>query len=424
MVQLSFGIVSLALAATTLVSAVPLEERKAPSHTFVSDNDLVDAKNLNIDLDLLNNLDILKRKAPSTTFKSDNDGVDLKGLKIDLDLLNNLDLLGWHHHKTQSTPKSKGKTSSKSGSKTTFIGDNDLVDAKNINIDVDALNNADILKRAASKSKGKTTIISDNDLIDLKNLKLNLNLLNNLDLLKRSEEIIGNIVARSEGSGLEERGRSCSTKFVSDNDLIDLKNLKAFLSILRRDEPAAEEEALSKRGVYYSDNDLLDLKDLGVNINVLSGRPRYCVPVHRPTPTPKPTKKPTHTPRPTTTKKTPCTTTTTTKKTPKPTPKPTKKPQPTCSRGYDFVSYGSTYGDVVVSDNDLIDLKDLSINVCILDFSGKCGKDSGRKPASSWTCQSSEGCCVKKGTKSTTVVDDDDLLDLKNIGINLGILNF
>ncbi|CAD6949474.1 unnamed protein product [Tilletia laevis] len=400
MVRILSTLTSIALVAA-VASAIPLEER---SVKVVHDNDGVDAKGAKIGLNLLNNLHlfddghILKRKA--TKIVHDNDLVDAKNLKLNLNLLNDLDIL-------------KRKA-------TTFVHDNDLVDAKGLKLGLNLLNDIDLLKRKA------TSFVDDDDLIDLKNTKINLDLLKNLHILKRGSNALDAIIARSEDKAVEARG--CSTNVVHDNDLIDLKNLKAVLNVLSRSTP----EKRGSKSVSYSDNDLLDLKDLGVNVNILSGRPQYCVPVphtpkptQKPTRTPKPTPKPTRTPKPTTTRKPTTTKHTTTKKhiTTKHTPKPTQKPPTSCPSGFDHVSHGSTCGSVYESDNDLIDLKDLTINVCILDFSGKCGKDSGKK-SPSWTCQTAGGCCVQKGTKSTTVVDDDDLFDLKNIGINLGLLNF
>ncbi|KAK0545535.1 hypothetical protein OC845_005057 [Tilletia horrida] len=386
MTKLFFTLASLSLLATTAVSA-PLDER---SVSFISDNDLVDAKGLKLNLDILDDLHLLKRKA----------------------------------------------------SKFCQEFDNDLVDAKNAKVNVNALNGLHLLKRKATKF----CQTSDDDLVDAKGLKINLDLLNNLHLLDRSSQVVDDLLRRSEAPGLEERG--CSKKVIQDNDLVDLKGLKAFLNILRRSATESTSEdttAVEKRGpriVQYHDSDLLDLSNLGVNVNVLSGRPLYCVPVHhhpkpthKPTPTHhhthKPTRKPTHKPtrKPTFTPKPPKHTTTrkhtTHKPTHKPTttkhhPKPTHKP-PTCPGGWHHVPSGSTCGSVYSSDNDLIDLKDLSINVCILDLTGTCGKSSG-KHQGGYTCSSAGGCCVKK-VPATKVEEDNDLIDLKDIGINIGLLN-
>lgn len=91
------------------------------------------------------------------------------------------------------------------------------------------------------------------------------------------------------------------------------------------------------------------------------------------------------------------------------------------------------------NDNDLLDLKNLSIDLNILSLGGKTSK-STTTTDKDYKCESDEGCCVKvshgHGSDSCqsgyTFVDeghnvynynDNDLLDLKGLTIDLNILS-
>jgi len=102
-------------------------------------------------------------------------------------------------------------------------------------------------------------------------------------------------------------------------------------------------------------------------------------------------------------------------------PKPTHKAAPSCPSGWKHAGEGDIIQE---SDNDLIDLKNLNININILNSEGK-QESSKTVPASDKPTCGGKYCCYKSEKKSGSVIQksDDDLLDLKNTHVGLNLLN-
>ncbi|KAL9940681.1 hypothetical protein V8E36_000169 [Tilletia maclaganii] len=351
--------------------------------TLVSDNDLVDAKNVKVVGNILN--DFEKRSATHVKQIADDDLVDAKGLKLIANVADDFERRSATHIKQ--------------------VADNDLVDAKKVKVVVNALN--DFERR---EPYHKITQIADNDLVDAKGLKLIANIAN--DFEKRSATHI---------------------KQVAENDLVDAKKVKVAVNALndfeRRSDnvsedlearSAAEEDSpLERRGIFsYSDDDIIDLKNLGINLDLLSGKSHYCLslPHHFEWSGSNGRKWRPHS-------------------------RPSKRPgqynaRPKKNKGWKGHNYHRScpanykHGDAYYSDNDLLDIKGLTLNVCLLSDTGACDTTSYTDNIASWKCTSRHGCCVRRhrhhhgGKKTTTtIVQDNDGVDLKGTKIGVNVLN-
>ncbi|KAK0553892.1 hypothetical protein OC846_000733 [Tilletia horrida] len=354
--------------------------------TLVQDSDLVDAKGMKIVTNLFN--DFEKRKATKITQVVDDDLIDAKGMKVVTNMFNDFEKRDPHRKITQ-------------------LVDDDLVDAKGMKVVTNIGN--DFEKRDPHR---KVTQIFDDDLIDAKGAKIVTNWANDF-----------------------EKRKATKITQVADNDLIDAKGMKIEFNALNdfeRRSTAADEaqegdallardsessSAAERRSFFsYSENDILDLSNMGVNLNLLNGKSHYCISLphtfhyqpssyykshhHRPSSRPNYYKSNGHY-------------------------------HHSCPSNYKHVSYQSTCGSAYYSDNDLVDLKDTSFNVCILNLGGSCSNHADNAPR--WKCTSRHGCCVRRNSHAyyashhhksgTTVVHDNDGLDLKGSKVNINALN-
>ncbi|UZJ52756.1 hypothetical protein CBS101457_002076 [Exobasidium rhododendri] len=102
-------------------------------------------------------------------------------------------------------------------------------------------------------------------------------------------------------------------------------------------------------------------------------------------------------------------------------PRPTHYPAHTCPSGYTKAGRGEVMQS---SDNDLADLKNLVVNINVLNSEGK---ETSKKTVSASKRPICEGayCCYapQKAGKSVTQKSDDDVLDLKKTSLGLSLLN-
>ncbi|PWN33169.1 uncharacterized protein FA14DRAFT_179823 [Meira miltonrushii] len=89
-----------------------------------------------------------------------------------------------------------------------------------------------------------------------------------------------------------------------------------------------------------------------------------------------------------------------------------------CPNGYQTARRGDTM--IVEQDNDLVDLKGLTINLDILNFGGSAAKK--QKAQNGQRCDA-ETCCYQEGSGFTEIDQDNDLIDAKGINIDLCILS-
>ena len=312
-------------------------------------------------------------------------------------------------------------------------------------------------------SRGDVLVYNDNDLIDAKNLDISLSILSfsapSASPSKSSKSVKSSPKCEDEyccykpdkgsnsdkcPSGYKKASRG-DVLVYNDNDLVDLKNLDISLSILSFSAPSASPSKSSKsaksspkcedeyccykadegkkshqcpsgytqasRGdvLVANDNDLIDAKDISISLNILS----FSAPSASPTKSSKSAKS---SPK--------CEDEYCCYKTEKGSKDDGKGKDETCPAGYTSYSRGDT---IVKSDNDLVDVKDLTISLNILSFPkpGATPNKSTKSPKDKPVCED-ETCCVKQTSKKgdTEVSNDDDLVDASGAKISLCILAF
>lgn len=482
-----FSLITIALLAST-ISAIPL----LPISGFhqVSDNDAVDAKNLNVGVNVLSGHQGGSSPPPSEPAQpppqsqgpssgpqfsqvSDNDLVDAKNANIGINILKKRQsdeaLYDYFIHHVWGPQQSKRKLAPALPALPVISqsSDNDLVDAKNSKVKIDALNNLHVrlLQGAPDDDqiglqdlgnnanavndlflrRGSILDTSDNDLVDLKNLNVNVNAANGL---------------------LQHRGSILDT--TSDNDLVDLKNLAADVNVLNRD---AIEEALSilRRANYPVDNMLrkrstADMyQEVQGDYTCLCSKtlspPKCNSPPHQLKPKHKPKHKPSVVPssvvhhtkqftlpvvRPTINAAvktpvysgiTPVTTilpvstvapsvvsSVVSSVVPSVVPSPViPAPVVECPPGW---THAAAETIMQSTDNDLIDIKNLKLDINILSKTGETQSSKKNVPASDQPRCTGDACCYKQSAAPVVKQSkDNDLLDLKNIHVGLNALN-
>lgn len=294
--------------------------------------------------------------------------------------------------------------------------------------------------------------VNDNDLVDAKNLKVG------VDVLKReATDFSLDLIRRGHSS--YNAGHNVFN--YNDDDLIDAKDILAAIDILKRANFNYAPESW-KRGIEGADR--LFLRGTDDDDCVCKSKPppsndgscdnepsTSAQPPHSFAPTPSTTSSKKHHHHQTTAKSSKFTTKT---KTHVATPtskthskththtkthsdkttstKTTSTSTPTCSSGYTYYNGGSNV--VNENDNDLVDLKNLTLDIDILGLGGKKEK-STTSHDSGYKCQSKHGCCVKPGkgcASGFTYINeghniynsnDNDLIDLKDLTIDLNILS-
>lgn len=335
-------------------------------------------------------------------------------------------------------------------------------------------------------SGGDVIQYNDPDLVDLKGLSVSLDILNFFKDSKSSTSTPASNKPKCESNACcykpveSVEGGKCPDGYshasqgdviqTNDPDLVDAKGLSVILNILNfgqdntktgsksvsaSDKPTCDSNSCCyktttssscpagythvKQGdvIQTNDPDLIDLKDLSISLNILNFGSNG---------------KQTGSSTKPASDKTTCDSASCCVKTTKPS-KGSNGNKGTCPSGYKQVSQGDK---IQTNDPDLVDLKDLSISLNILNF-GSSGKQEDEKTvaaSSNPTCQSST-CCVKaskkeqkstksqnndssdKSTKKTCPsgystasrgdvmqVNDPDLVDLKDVKISIHILDF
>jgi len=240
-------------------------------------------------------------------------------------------------------------------------------------------------------SKGDTFVYNDNDLIDLKNLDINIDILN---FSSASSSPVKSTKTAKEQPKCEDK--YCCYKAWPG---------KKGSSPNKPSCPSGYKSASRGDTFVSNDNDLVDAKGLSVVIDILSFSSASTTPVS--------TRKPSSS-------------------SPKcedeyccykdGSEKDSGSGKATCPSGYS--SYGK--GDTIVkNDNDLIDLKDVTITLNILSFAAPTASpvSTTHSPKDAPKCES-ETCCVKQTSKKgdTIVSNDNDVVDAKGATVKLCIL--
>lgn len=419
-----FLCLSLAALAITTASSRPYNVQQ------VSDNDLIDAKGLFASVDVLNDI-----KRSNIEQISDDDLVDTKGLLASVDVLNVLkrEL----HPRLLDYAKGVSEVVNSRPSQRDIIqtSDDDLVDAKNAHVNIDVLNFG---KRGGKKHcfKGKDGQIiqySDNDLLDLKNLGINIAALNSVHPR--------DITQTADDDAIDAKNAHVNIDLL--NTFNKRATVDAAMDVLRRADYDVDLLSMSKRAVnemyQYTDNThtcfcaakkacespstptaFPSAKPKSTNAHkkhhdhhkthshVLVPSPSHPAAHHHKhhdhsvtstfAPIRTPSKEPTSSSgaivRPTAT-------------------------APSCAAGWKHASAGQVIQE---TDNDLVDLKHLNLDIDILNFGG--GKTSKSVPAAEKPTCTGDYCCYKTEKVAKVVQkSDNDVVDLQNLGLNGNLLN-
>ncbi|CDR88734.1 repellent protein 1 precursor [Sporisorium scitamineum] len=409
----------------------------------VNENKLVDASDATVDISVLS-LDGRKKKtwhkAPrycleyiksyngghNVVVNNENKGVDLSGLLANIDVLK------------RNAPEFSYEFSSYNGGHNfESTNENKLIDLSDLLADVSILKKRHYPEVSYYNGGHNVESTSESKLIDVSDLTA-----------------LVNVLSKRHGPTVESYNGGHNVESTSENKLIDLSDLTALVSVLSKRSLKGYGSQIHARDItedlYRRTNDDEDCtctkKSKPTPPKQTTTTPPKdtsngggdCSSDDTPAPAPsashKPKPKHHHHSKPSSTWTAPSTSTwtppakdTPTKTTPTTTATPTTTPtKPTCTDSEVYVDQG--HNVVSKSENKLLDLSNITIQIGLLDgLFGGDKKTTKTVPADS-TCTAKEGCCVAKsvyyynGGHNTQVTNDNKGIDLSGLNLGLNIL--